>query len=764
MHRQKGEIGLTVAFFLIAASLVTTVAVNTIKNFNPEKRAASPVTKGVINDFRIPDAKSPLEDSPFPITGTMEKITGYKPVSSLTPTLKRGQWYSVPVIMPDSPYPQRLDSCDTFCKTKGTDWSCTNSCQSVGSPYGQLALIYSTQQSSANMSNSCTEVPRCTGGCFVTSQDCCCIQTTPTPTGGVPTFTPTPTFSITPTPTLPLCSKPVTLMYTLDRSGSMGYAFGVTGTPTGTPTPRLSALKLAVQRVAPQINYPGSVQGMVSFADTARVDVNINVTPPPNYTAVITAVNGLTASGGTDILAGFNLSKTQLLNKTNPVILFVTDADISPTPAYQLVTAINAAQADPQLAGLKVFAIGVDLNPTRQGYLSQIAAAGDGSWGNATDPAGLDTLVQSMVSIICNYTLQVNVVGSGSVVENPDQPSYPAGTVVTLTANPNPGWTFTSWSGDPDCTDGKVTMNSNKTCTATFTIIPTVTPTKSPANLSTSVKIAVPTIVTQVGQTITYTITLNNSGQQTATNVVLNDPIPLGTNYTSGSVIGGNWNSTLKQIEWTGSIPGNSTHTVTFKVTVPIIEPATVHNVAHLWLNGQQLPDLTADTQLRPPTPTPTLSPADFSTSLKIASVDVINKADYISYTITLTNTGGMTASVFVTDSIPTATTYVEGSVSGAVWNPSLNRIEWTGSISGGGSASFSFTIFASLDSDVVVNRADVNVNDVLDRTLTARTRIWPAGSVGNTPTPTKKPTPTPTKKPSAWTNFWKKMILRRGL
>src|SRR2546428_11007941 len=46
--------------------------------------------------------------------------------------------------------------------------------------------------------------------------------------------------------------------------------------------------------------------------------------------------------------------------------------------------------------------------------------------------------------------------------------SYPRGTVVTLTATPPPGARFVGWSGDPDCADGSVTLDMEKTCTAHF--------------------------------------------------------------------------------------------------------------------------------------------------------------------------------------------------------------------------------------------------------------------------------------------------------
>ncbi len=47
---------------------------------------------------------------------------------------------------------------------------------------------------------------------------------------------------------------------------------------------------------------------------------------------------------------------------------------------------------------------------------------------------------------------------------------YAFGTVVTLTANPNAGSVFTGWSGDGDCSDGIVTVDTYKSCTATFNL------------------------------------------------------------------------------------------------------------------------------------------------------------------------------------------------------------------------------------------------------------------------------------------------------
>ena len=70
------------------------------------------------------------------------------------------------------------------------------------------------------------------------------------------------------------------------------------------------------------------------------------------------------------------------------------------------------------------------------------------------------------------YTLTTSVVGSGTV--SPASGSFNAGSVQTLTAKPASGFVFSGWSGGASGTANplNLTMNSNKTITATFTAIP----------------------------------------------------------------------------------------------------------------------------------------------------------------------------------------------------------------------------------------------------------------------------------------------------
>jgi uncharacterized repeat protein (TIGR02543 family) len=75
--------------------------------------------------------------------------------------------------------------------------------------------------------------------------------------------------------------------------------------------------------------------------------------------------------------------------------------------------------------------------------------------------------------VVQQYTLTANTSGNGSVSLNPPGGTYNEGTVVTVTANPDAGWQFDGWSGDlgGSTNPETITMNSNKTVTATFSEI-----------------------------------------------------------------------------------------------------------------------------------------------------------------------------------------------------------------------------------------------------------------------------------------------------
>jgi len=124
------------------------------------------------------------------------------------------------------------------------------------------------------------------------------------------------------------------------------------------------------------------------------------------------------------------------------------------------------------------------------------------------------------------YTLNVNVVGNGTVTETPSQATYASGTIVSLTAAPSASWSFFGWSGDVTGAQNpvNVTMNVNKTVTATFT---------------------------QPG--VYYNLTVNVVGNGTVTQSPLNATYVSGTVVTLTAVASFNWTFT----GWTGDLSGS---------------------------------------------------------------------------------------------------------------------------------------------------------------------------------------------------------------
>ncbi|MGD0978566.1 MAG: hypothetical protein ABR962_05425 [Candidatus Bathyarchaeia archaeon] len=123
------------------------------------------------------------------------------------------------------------------------------------------------------------------------------------------------------------------------------------------------------------------------------------------------------------------------------------------------------------------------------------------------------------------YTLKVNVIGNGTVTANPSNATYASGTVVSLTAAPSASWSFSGWSGDVTGAQNpvNVTMNGNKTVTATFT---------------------------QPG--VYYNLTVNIVGNGTVTQSPLNTTYVSGTIVTLTAVASFNWTFS----GWTGDLSG----------------------------------------------------------------------------------------------------------------------------------------------------------------------------------------------------------------
>jgi uncharacterized repeat protein (TIGR02543 family) len=122
------------------------------------------------------------------------------------------------------------------------------------------------------------------------------------------------------------------------------------------------------------------------------------------------------------------------------------------------------------------------------------------------------------------YTLAVSVnpSGSGSVTKSPSKSSYVYGEQVILTATANPGYSFSSWSGDASGTTSPttVTINANKAVTANYN------PVAPPPSLQSQWKMK---FITERGDTITTSDKVISyffvNGEDATITIVLQNPL-----------------------------------------------------------------------------------------------------------------------------------------------------------------------------------------------------------------------------------------------
>ncbi|MEG7923964.1 DUF11 domain-containing protein [Bacillus cereus] len=170
-----------------------------------------------------------------------------------------------------------------------------------------------------------------------------------------------------------------------------------------------------------------------------------------------------------------------------------------------------------------------------------------------------------------------------------------------------------------------------------------------------------------IGETISYTILITNSGNAAANNVQLTDPLPNGTILTLGTVT---LNGVLQNVDSLvalpiGTIPGGATFTLSFQVTVinitaqnPIINNAFA---SYIYTVNPSLPPTSKTANSNSVTSTIRLANLHVNKSVDKTFAEV---GDVLTYTFALTNDGNVAANnVLLSDSIANGTAFVPNSV-----------------------------------------------------------------------------------------------------
>jgi len=415
-----------------------------------------------------------------------------------------------------------------------------------------------------------------------------------------------------------------------------------------------------------RISWSGSVSPLTPVVVTFRATIH---TPLDDLTQVINSAtigDGIHSTLDTDPVVT-TVHSAPLLTTSTKTVDRATAA-----PGDQLRYTITLINTGNMIAQANV----VDTLPANVAYASgPTANSGSASWDGFNNRVLWNGQVAPGMAVVIQYYVTVN---------NPTD----NGTVIANTATINDGY-----------------HAAFDTAPAAQTTI-----TSSP-NLSTSSK-TVDRATAVPGDELLYTINLVNTGSMNAPGALVTDTIPLHTGYvatslnaTSGTAT---WDAANNRILWNGAVNRSTPVVITFRVQVntPLANNTSIVNTATIndGFAGHAVIQRQATTTIN--------SAPNLSTSTKTVSAGTARPGDPLDYTITLINTGNMTATgVTLNDVLPANTTW-SGWVSQHGATFAANTVSWTGNVGPGAPVVIVYrvTINSPLNNGTIIaNSASIN-------------------------------------------------------
>lgn len=202
-----------------------------------------------------------------------------------------------------------------------------------------------------------------------------------------------------------------------------------------------------------------------------------------------------------------------------------------------------------------------------------------------------------------------------------------------------------------------------------------------------------PLTAVNVGETVTFTITVTNNGPGDATGIEILDVLPDGYTYDSHTAeVGTTYTTGNGQWAWGNGTVLTNGDSATLTIVATVNSSGSYDNQASITTLDQIDPDSSNDTSatVKPNTP-----------STDIAVTKIVDKAsvtigDTVTFTITVTNTGVDANNVFVDDVLPTGYTYTSHTAEAGTSYNSNTGIWDIGDLANGNTATL------TIDADVV--------------------------------------------------------------
>ncbi len=210
-------------------------------------------------------------------------------------------------------------------------------------------------------------------------------------------------------------------------------------------------------------------QGTVS-----RSPNNTSYASGATVTLTANPANGYVFSGWSGDASGSNNPLTVTMNGNKNITATFTQQQ---TTTYTLTTTTSGQGSISRSPNNTSYASGASVTLTANPANGYVFSGWSGDASGSTNPLtvtmnGNKNITATFTQQQSNtYTLTTNTTGQGAISRSPNNASYASGATVTLTANPATGYVFSGWSGDASGTTNPltVTMNGNKSITATFT-------------------------------------------------------------------------------------------------------------------------------------------------------------------------------------------------------------------------------------------------------------------------------------------------------
>lgn len=403
----------------------------------------------------------------------------------------------------------------------------------------------------------------------------------------------------------------------------------------------------------------------INFADSQNANVGqLNTTGTFGNNNQPIGSKSLNGRQGWDI-TNVDTSSAMVNNQTSAIIRFMTTGDVYVPTVLGLQIDVNSANLTPITKIVdKPFAIVGDV-------LTYTITFKNGGLVTANNSIFIDT-IPTGTSFVDN-SLVINNVNQSS---SPAPPGILIGNIAPNQATTISFKVVVSTIPSPSTIINQSGVGYNFISAPTLNAIPAfdssnfVTTTIVSANLASS-KIVNKTYA-NIGDILTYTIPITNTGNATALSINFIDTIPNGTSFVSGSFT---QNGTV--IPSTPNPPGvilnnigiGQTSTIVFKVKVdtfpsqnPIPNAATM--VFTYTIDSSTIPNRIGTNSSNTNIVRTIINNANLNSSSKLVNKTYATCGDILTYTINMLNSGNVTAqNVLFKDTIPNGTIFVPNSV-----------------------------------------------------------------------------------------------------